>query len=128
MFALLPDLDDVLITFLKDHAALAPLHGGRVGHDLAGGVEPALRVTSLGGPQTHPWMAEDEYQVEAWGGDEGQAITLARTVVAAITDLRGPVAGGSVSSAHVTLRPLDSPGTDGRPRRIVQVGITAHPT
>lgn len=128
MYPLLPDGDAVLIEFLREHPDLAPLHGDRVGLSLAAGTDPALRVTSLGGAQTHPWQGEDEYQVECWGGDEAAAITLARTVVAVVPDFNGQVTGGSVSGSRVTLRPLDSPDPDtNRPRRIVQVAFSLHP-
>lgn len=128
MFAVLPDLDEVLIGFLNTHPALAPLHNGRVGHSLAGGNGTAVRVASLGGTQAWPWEGTTEYQIECWGGSYHQANTLARTVVAAAYDLPGPAGGGFVSAAEVTLRPLDSPDPDtGRPRLIVQVSITAHP-
>lgn len=127
MFAVLPDVDAALIGFLVAHPALAPLHNGRVGHALAPGTATAIRVASIGGTQPWPWEGTSEYQIECWGGTVQQANTLARTVVAAAYDLRGPVPGGWVSSTEVTLRPLDSPDTTGRPRLIVQVSITAHP-
>ena len=128
MFALLPDIDAALITFLKDHASLSPLHNGRVGHALASGTATAIRIASIGGVPSWPWESRSEYQIECWGGTQSQAITLARTVCAAIYDFKGPVAGGWVQSTDVTLSGLDSPdATTGRPRTIVQVSVTAMP-
>ena len=128
VFPPLPDLDAALITFLLQHPALAPLHTGRVGHALPAGTGTAVRVAAVGGVQVWPWEAVSEYQVECWGGTAQQANTLARTVVAAAYDLKGPVVGGWVTATDVTLRPTDSPDTaTGRPRLIVQLSITAHP-
>lgn len=126
MFALLPDVDQALVTFLTQHAALAPLHGGRVGTALQS-PDTSIRVANLGGTQRWPWEATDAFQVECWGGDQGQANLLARTVVAAAQDLRGPVAGGYASAAVPTLRPLWQPDANGRPRYIVHLEITIHP-
>lgn len=128
MYALLPDLDAVLITWLVEHPALAPLHQGRVGLDLAAGSGPAVRVASLGGVQDHPWQGESEYQVELWGGTDADANLLARTAVAAVDDFRGPVVDGFVIGSWVTLRPLDSPDPDtNRPRKIIQIALSAQP-
>ena len=126
MFALLPDVDQALVTFLTEHAALAPLHGGRVGTALQSSAT-SIRIANLGGPEGFPWDATDAFQVECWGGDQGQANRLARTVVAATPDLRGPIAGGHVSAAVVTLLPLWQPDANGRPRYIVHIEITVHP-
>lgn len=124
----LPDDIDALINFLSDHAALAPLHGGRVSTRLIDHAGSRIRVTSLGGPQPHPWEGITEHQVECWGGTEKQAKTLAETVLAAIYDMRGPIPGGWCESAVPTLRPLASHDPDtGRPRFIVQVQLTTLP-
>lgn len=127
MFTVLPDLDAALIAFLKTHAALAPLHGGRVGISLIGDLVQ-IRVANLGGPDTWPWEARAEFQVECWGAprtDPAQANLLARTVVAAIYDMRGPITNGFVTIAKPSLRPLWRPDENGRPRYITQVQIEA---
>lgn len=125
----IPDLDAVLVTFLTNHAALSPLHGGRVSTHVLDSTLPRLRVTALGGTQPTPWEATSEFQIDAWGGTEAQAHTLASTVLAAIYDLRGAVTDGHVTSAVPTLRPVSQPDEDtGRPRYLVQVSITVHPT
>jgi hypothetical protein len=66
-----------------------------------------------------------EFQVECWGGTQGQADQLARTVCAAIYDMRGPITDGHVIIAKPTLRPLWQPDANGRPRYIIQVQLTA---
>lgn len=126
MFAVLPDVDAALIDFLEAHPSLAPLHDGRVGTTLQG-TDTALRVANLGGPARWPWEGVTEFQVECCGGTHEQANTLARTVCAAIYDLRGPVDGGFIVSAYPTLRPLWRPFDTGRPRYVVQVQLESTP-
>jgi hypothetical protein len=126
-FALLPDLDQELVDFLTAHASLSPLHGERVGTSLQS-ESTSIRIASLGGVQPWPWEGTSEYQIECWGGTQGQAQTLARTVVAAVYDMRGPVDGGHVIGVAVTLRPLWSPDeTTARPRYLLHVSLTATP-
>lgn len=127
MFALLPDLDQALVDFLKNHASLNPLHGGRVGTSLQS-TSTAVRVTALGGTQPWPWEALPEYQIEWWGGSQQQAKTLARTGEAAIYDIRGQITGGWVTGVAVTLSQLWSPDeTSARPRYITQAQFRIHP-
>src|SRR5215217_6302977 len=92
LFAVLPDLDAALVTFLDSHADLIPLHGGRVGTSLPSGSSTSIRVTNLGGSQPWPWLCRAEYQVECWGGTAVQAYTLARTVCATIYEMRAALA------------------------------------
>lgn len=127
MFAVLPDLDQGLVDFLKNHASLSPLHGGRVGTSLQS-TSTSVRVTALGGTQQWPWEALPEYQIEWWGGTQLQAKTLARTGEAAIYDIRGPIAGGWVTGVAVTLSQLWSPDeTSARPRYITQAQFRINP-
>jgi len=128
MFALLPDIDQILVDFLTNHAALAPLHGGRVGTQLAAGDDPAIRTSSLGGNQPWPWQSLQEFQIESWGGDQGDAKLLARTVEAAVYDLLGPITGGWVRGVAVLLAQLWSPDDQtGRARYITQIQFTVYP-
>lgn len=125
MYALLPDLDQELVDFLAAHASLVPLHGGRVGTSLQSN-STSIRIASLGGTQVFPDRGTGEFQVECWGGTQAQANTLARTVCAAIYDIRGAVDGGYVIGVAVTLRPLWSPDeTTARARYLLQVELTA---
>lgn len=127
-YELLPDLDAVLVSFLKNNSSLAPLHGGRVGTKLAAGDTSAVRTSSLGGIQTWPWQAVQEFQIEWWGGDQGQAKLLARTGEAVIYDLEGHVTGGWIRGVEVALGQLWSPDdVTGRARYITQIRITLFP-
>jgi len=131
-YALLPDMDQALITYLTGHASLAALHGGRVATKLASDLR-AVRISSLGGSQPWPWEDRPEYQVEWWGArvdaDQGPAKTLARTGEAALWDLvSSPVAGGRVTGVAMPLSQLWSPDeTTGRARYITHVALTVHP-
>lgn len=127
-YAVLPDVDQALITFLDTHPALVPLHGGRVGTNLASGSLPSVRVTPLGGGQPWPWEASPEYQVEWWGGTQSEAKQLARTGEAALWDFLGPITGGRVTGVTVALSQLWSPDeTTARPRFLTQVSFTVYP-
>jgi hypothetical protein len=128
-FPVLPSLDLALINFLATHTALAPFHGGRVGTSLTTG-QPwltAIRVANLGGPDTWPWEANADFQIECWGGSMQQVDDLDRTVCSAIYGIRGPITGGYITVAHPTLRHLWQPDANGRPRYISQVHLEATP-
>jgi hypothetical protein len=127
-FAVLPDTEQALIDFLTAHPSLALLHGGRVATELTSQFT-CLQVTSLGGTQPWPWEASQEFAISAWGGDKGQANTLARTVVAACFELVGAaVTGGRVTGAAVRLAPLWSPDEDtSRPRYRTDLSFTVMP-
>ncbi|WP_326564554.1 hypothetical protein [Micromonospora peucetia] len=125
--ALLPDVDQALVDYLKAHLLLVPLHGGRVGTKLQS-TSPSVRITSLGGGQPWPWEGLPEYQVEWWGGTDVQAKTLARTGEAALWGFLGPIAGGRVTGVSVALSQLWSPDeSTARPRFITQVQYRVHP-
>lgn len=127
-YALLPDLDAVLVSFLKNDSSLSPLHGGRVGTQLAAGDDPAVRTSSLGGTQPWPWEAIQEFQIEWWGGDQGQSKLLARTGEAVIYGLIGPITNGWIRGVEVALGQLWSPDDiTGRARYITQIRITVYP-
>lgn len=127
-YQLLPDLDAGLVAFLKTHPQLTGLHGGRVGTKLAAGADPSVRTSSLGGVQPWPWRADQEFQIECWGGDQGQAKLLARTTEAVIYEINGHVTGGWVRGVEVVLSQLWSPDeATGRARYITQVRLTVYP-
>ncbi|WP_328382931.1 hypothetical protein OHQ88_10560 [Micromonospora zamorensis] len=127
-YAVLPDVDQALIDYLRTYPALTALHGGRVGTRLASGTTPAVRVTSLGGGQPWPWEGTPEFQVEWWGGTDLQAKTLARVGEAALWGFRGPIPGGRVTGGSVALSQLWSPDdTSGRARFITQSSFIVHP-
>lgn len=131
-YALLPDMLQGLVTFLASHAALVPLHGGRVGTKLQSDLR-SVRVASLGGSQPWPWQGEPQYQIEWWGGradaDEGPALTLCRTGEAALWELaNSAVTGGRVGEFSMPLSQVWLPDEDtARPRFRTDVSLTIYP-
>jgi hypothetical protein len=132
-YAVLPDVEKALVDFLAAHAALVPLHGGRVSTELATPELACLQVTSLGGQQPWPWEATPEFQLSVWGGSgpgaKAAANELARTVVAVAFELAGAaITGGRIVGAAVRLAPLWSPAEDtGRARYRVDIALTVMP-
>lgn len=128
----LPDMEQELIVFLAAHAALAPLHGGRVSTELQSDLA-CLQVTSLGGQQPWPWESIPEFQISSWGGTgttaKADANALDRTLRAAVFDLLGAaVTGGRVTGIGIRLAGLWSPAEDtGRPRYRTDIALTAMP-
>lgn len=127
-FAVLPDMEQELVTFLKGHASLTPLVADRVRTELYAN-QLCLQVTALGGTQPWPWEAVVEFQLSAWGGDKTEANLLARTAAAAAYDLVGrAVTGGHVVGADVRLAPLWAPDEETkRPRYRTDVAFTVMP-
>lgn len=132
-YALLPDMEQELVTWLAAHAALVPLVAGRVGTELDD-TDACLQVTPLGGTQPWPWEASVEFQISAWGSTDAVtgksgANLLARTVAANAYDLVGTaVTGGRVIGVDVRLAPLWSPDEDtGRARYRTDVALTIYP-
>lgn len=127
-FTPLPDATAELVAFLAAHADLAPLHGGVVGTELQSD-DACLQVTALGGPQPWPWESSPEFQVASWGGSEGDAWTLDRTVRAAVFDLVGQaITGGRVTGVAIRLGGLWSPAEDtGRARVRSDIALTVMP-
>ena len=127
-YALMPDVDQALVTFLKTHASLTPLHGGRVATSLPAGTAPVVRITPLGGDSPWPWESQPEYQVEWWGGTQAEAKLLARTGEAVLWDFLGPITGGRVTGISIPISQLWSPDeTSARARLITQVSYRVHP-
>lgn len=127
-YAVLPDMEQELVTFLAAHAAITALVADRVSTELAT-EDACLQVTALGGAQPWPWEATVEFSLSAWGGDKGEANLLARTAAAAAYDLVGQaVTGGHVTGVAVRLAPLWSPDEEtNRPRYRTDLAFTVHP-
>lgn len=131
-FALLPDMEQELVTWLTANASLTPLHGGRVSTELPTDLA-CLQVTALGGTQPWPWEASVEFAISAWGGTgtsaKADANLLARTVAAAAYELVGTaVTGGRVVGVDVRLAPLWSPDEDtARPRYRTDIALIVMP-
>lgn len=121
---------DTLISFLAGHAAVEPLAGDRVSTFKIDTPLARIQLTMVPGSGSEPGFETYGYQVDCWGptdavDDVDQAEALARTVCAAIYDLRG-TAGVIIAKPTVTPFTLPDPDT-GRARSICQVEITISP-
>lgn len=127
LYALPPDPQAALITFLSTHTDVAAISGMRVSSTKLDTAQPRIQVTAIPGEDTQPFEESAEFQVDCWGGTETQALTLARTVCAAIYELT--LQNPAVTSAYPTVRPFAShdPQT-GRPRFICQIAVVQSPT
>lgn len=118
------------IDFLQAHPALQPLVGSRVSSYKLATDLSRIQVTMLPGAPSQPGFETYEYQVDCWApkdanDDIDKAEALARTVCAAVYDLRGT---HGVTSVSVTVRPFSLPDPDtGRPRFIAQVAFDISP-
>lgn len=100
MDALLPDAEKLLGGFLREHADLVPLHGGRVSTSL-GKDFPAIRLTRISGLPLHPWEDSPVVQVECWAETRGAANDLARHTLAALGDIIGAYPQGRVGGHEI---------------------------
>ena len=119
-----------LIDFLQAHPAVEPLVGDRVSSFKIDTPLRRIQVTMLPGAPSQPGFETYEYQVDSWGptdavNDIDQAEALARTVCAAIYDLRGT---HGVTTVSVTVRPFSLADPDtGRPRFVCQISFDISP-
>lgn len=127
---ILADPEAVVIAWLNSITGVTATVSDRIATQLEAGAYPQIRVTRVGGTVDDPWRDVPRVQVEFWGGSpqDGGASPdvdvslLARTAVASIRTLHGPLAGGYATSAYVSVGPFPSPDpvTD-RSRQIVEV-------
>ena len=130
LYPLAADPTTVLIAFLTGHASISPLVSTRVSTFKLDTALTRIQLTMIPGTDTQPGFETYEYQVDCWGpkdaaDDVDQAQNLARTVCAAIYDLRGT---SGVTQASPSLRPFALPDPDtGRARYLCQVSFTISP-
>lgn len=113
---LLPDIEAVVTSYLRDAAAVAALLGddGHVGRRLTAG-RPALTVVRSGGvPALERVIDQPRIDISAWADDADAASLLCRTAVAELADVPWVAAGVFVSHALTVVPPvlLPDPVTD----------------
>ena len=126
---LLPSAAVVLVAWAKGNAALAAIHGGRVGTKLNATL-PAIRVQRIGGTPVETYEDQPILQVECWAADEGTADLLARTVVAALPTARGEYPTGRVYTYSIESGPFwspDDPTLSNNSRYILTVRLLTAP-
>lgn len=127
----LPDPRECLRLYLREQTGVIQQKAGtRIGVALSSS-EPAVRISSAGGPTGHDW-AEPLLLVECWGKanvpDDGTAGDLARAVADSVDRMRGEYAGGWVAGAGVESGPADSPDPrTARPRQQLTVRLQTAP-
>lgn len=130
IYDLAADPTDAIIVFLANHDAIEPLVGDRVSTFKLDTAETRIQLTMVPSAGSELGFEAYEYQVDCWGptdavDDVDQAQTLARTVCAAIYDLRGT---GGITIAKPTVTPFALPDPDtGRARFICQIEFTTSP-
>jgi hypothetical protein len=130
LYPLAADPTTVLIAFLTGHATLSPLVGTRVSTYKLDTPLTRIQLTMVPPETSEPGFENYEYQVDCWGptdavNDIDQAQNLARSVCAAIYDLRG-TSGVTVAVPSVRPFSLADPDT-GRPRFVCQLRFTISP-
>ena len=124
----LPDVEALLGSFLRNHPELTPIHQGRVATRLSG-TYPAIRVSLIA---VRPTQILGEYlpelQVECFADDQGVASLLARKASAAMADVIGAYPEGAVRGHDLVFGPFWSPdATTQRPRYLFDVLLLAYP-
>lgn len=126
---LLPSAPVLTVAWLKGHADLAAIHGGRVGTKLNATL-PAIRVQRIGGNVPDTYEDQPVLQVECWAVDEGTADLLARSVVAALPTIRQTTAAGRVYTYAIESGPFwapDDPALSNYARYILTVRLLTTP-
>jgi hypothetical protein len=87
--ALLPDVEVLLVNWLKAQPAISAIVADRVSTSLpANPVLPALTLFRVSGGPGMPWEDRARVQVDCWGTSRGATSVLARTVISALDRLQ----------------------------------------
>ena len=130
MSIVLPDVESLVVAYLKANAAVDQIVDGRVTSKLSPkAVFPAVRVTVVSDTVPIDWHLTGSWvQLDAFGTTREEARGLARVVHAEMIAWGGKQADGSVVSTTTIngVRSLPEP-VDDRPRYAVDVRVWAHP-
>jgi hypothetical protein len=130
---LLPDVEALVVAWLKAHPSVSALVGTRVATELpAAPAWPFLTVTQIGGNELIADHLDDQYlQLMSWGDSKGQANLLIRTARAALIELRGEnTSRGVVTDVRTTFTPFWQPDdsvSPPRPRYRCDFSLVCHP-
>src|SRR5688572_28155442 len=109
---LLPDVEALVVDHLRAHASVSALVGTRVSTKLPPNPTlPAVTVRTFGGVELVATHLDEQYvQIHAWHTSEVAALTLARTVRAALIEARTTShARGVVTDVRTVLLPQSDP-------------------
>lgn len=127
---LLPDVEALVVAYLKADASVAAIAGTRVSTKLAEAY-PRVNVTLITGREVvREHLDEQHLQVDAYADDKADANLLARTVRAVLLNAPSvPHARGVVTHVRTITPPrwLPDETANDRPRYLAEYGITVHP-
>jgi hypothetical protein len=132
---LLPDVERLVIDFLKAQAEVTTLAPGGIDTEIPKHpVWPLLRVRRVAGASTSRprWVDRPVVQVEAYGGTRSEAHALADTTAAVLAArLEGVHDAGVVTGVRFGTGPNPMPDSDytpARPRWLFDVTVFIHPS
>lgn len=127
---LLPDVESMVVEFLKANAAVDAIASGRVYGELPPQVTfPAVAVLLVSDDVPIEWRLTGTWvQVDCFGTTRLEARTLARVAHSQLVAWTGVVSGGVISSVStiIGVRHIGEP-IDNRPRYQFAVRVHAHP-
>jgi len=132
--ALIPDGERLVSRYLREHAAIDALGARVVGKTPDSTSTSWVRVTQLDagqGPSPSDRLVPFYFQFDCYAGAEGgqpEANTLGRTIRAALTEMSGTYADGTVSGAKINGdgRIPDGDFEPARERRVLTATVWAH--
>ena len=127
---LLPDVESMVVEFLKANSAVDAIASGRVYGELPPQVVfPAVAVLLVSDDVPIEWRLTGTWvQVDCFGTTRLEARTLARVAHSQLVAWTGVVSGGVISSVStiIGVRHIGEP-IDNRPRYQFAVRVHAHP-
>lgn len=127
---LLPDVESMVVQFLKNNATVALIADGRVSGELPDRPTfPCATVFLVSDNVPIEWRLTGAWvQVDCFGNNREEARTLARVAHAELVAWTGSVEGGVISdvSTIIGVRRIGEP-VDNRPRYQFSVRVHAHP-
>lgn len=127
----LPDVESIVVAYLKAESAVNAIVSGRVSGDLpVKPTFPALTVLLIDDiPPIEWWLSGAAIQVDSFAEKREDARTLARTAFAAMIAMRGVQGSLGVVTGVASLlgvRRMPEP-VDNRARYMFEVRVFAHP-
>jgi hypothetical protein len=127
----LPDIESLVVSYLKAHAVIGPLVEGRISGELnAKTARPAISVRVVSGISPIEWrLTTPGVQIDVWGENRQQTRELALKTNAALAEMTGNIQNlGIVSNVRTLIVPRPMPDADDpRPRYMFEVQVTARP-
>lgn len=132
MISILPDVESVMVAYLKVHTdVIALVDPKNIATELPPKSDfPFLQLTLIGGAvPVERYLAAPTVQVDAWGGTRLEARILCATAHAALIEMVGLQGSlGTVTGVETLIHPRKfTDPTNNRPRYQAEVRIWLHP-